>query len=356
MTDNRYPLIFDGHNDLLFRLHFMKEKNRHLKFLNGYDDGHLDLPRMRKGGFGGGFFAIYVPSDLKLSDLIKEMSKPQYDVELPPEIPFEEALPVAISMASDLLRIERDSQGQVKICHSAKDIRKCLKDGVLAIIMHMEGAEAIGEDFSGLEVLYQAGLRSIGPVWSRPTRFGHGVPFRFPSTGDTGPGLPELGKELVRQLNDRKMVVDLAHLNEKGFWDVAKISDAPLIATHSNVHAICPHSRNLTDKQLAAIKESGGVVGLNFATSATRPDGQSTAQSGIDIMLRHMDHLIEHLGIDGVAIGSDFDGATISNEIVDVAGLPNLREAMRANGYDEETMIKLCHGNWLDVLERTFGK
>ncbi len=355
MNNNQLPLIFDGHNDVLLRLYKKGGKHVHRKFLNGDNKGHLDLPRMRKGGFGGGFFAIYVPSDLSLDELIQEMSKPQYDVPLPDEIPFKDALPVAIKQAAILARIERESEGKVKICRNAEEIRQCLNCGVLAVLMHMEGAEAIGEDFSGLDVLYNAGLRSLGPVWSRPTRFGNGVPFRFPGSPDTGPGLPELGKELVRLCNHYKIVVDLAHLNEAGFWDVAKISTAPLIATHSNAHAICPHSRNLTNAQLAAIRDSGGMVGLNFATSAVRTDGQSSADTKIEEMLRHFDHLIEHLGIDGVAIGSDFDGATISGEIKDVTGLTNFRTAMRANGYDEATMVKLCHGNWLNVLERTFG-
>lgn len=324
-------------------------------FLNGDGKGHLDLPRIKEGGMGGGFFAIYIPSELNLDDLIAQMSDQQYDIALPDEVPFEQALLVAISMAADLIRIENASSGRAKICRTAREIRTCLDTGIFAMIMHMEGAEAIGEDFSGLEVMYEAGLRSIGPVWSRPTRFGHGVPFRFPSSPDTGPGLTGPGKEFVRLCNAKNILFDLSHLNEAGFWDVAKISDTPLVATHSNAHAICPHSRNLTDKQLAAIRESGGLVGVNFATSATRSDGQSIPETTIAQMLLHFDYLIEKLGIDGVAIGSDFDGATISSEIGDVTGLTVLRDAMRANGYDEETMIKLCHGNWLNVLERTLG-
>jgi membrane dipeptidase len=355
MDNNQLPLIFDGHNDVLLKLFNMKDNNSHHKFLDGYDEGHLDLPRMRKGGFGGGFFAIYIPSDLDLASLMAEMSKPQYDIALPEEIPFETALPIAVAKAAILSRIERESGGAVKICTNSAQLRQCFETNTLAIIMHVEGAEAIGEDFSGLEVLYRAGLRSVGPVWSRPTRFGHGVPFRFPASPDTGPGLTDLGKELVKVCNEFKIVVDLAHLNEAGFWDVAKLSDAPLIVTHSNAHALCELTRNLTDRQLAAVRDSGGVVGLNFATSAIRADGQSTSETAIEEMIRHLDYLIEHVGIDGVAMGSDFDGATISDEIVDVSGLPALRKKMRQAGYDEATMKKLCHENWFDVLERTFG-
>ncbi len=354
--NNKHPLIFDGHNDLLLRLHLLREKNAHLNFLHGDGKGHLDMPRIAKSGFGGGFFAIYIPSDLNLEDLIKEMSGPQYDVSLPDEILFEEALPVAVSMAADLLRIEKDSNGTAKICHTSTQIKDCLDNNILAMVMHMEGAEAIGEDFSGLDVLYEAGLRSLGPVWSRPTRFGHGVPFRFPASPDTGPGLTEAGKELLRICNEKNILFDLAHLNEAGFWDVAALSDAPLIATHSNAHAICPHSRNLTDAQLNAIADSNGLVGLNFATSATRTDGQSTAATPISEMLRHLDYLIEKLGVEGVALGSDFDGATISDDIKDVTGLENLRKAMRENGYDEDTMNKICHENWLNVLARVWGE
>lgn len=356
MDNNQTPLIFDGHNDVLLKLYMSGRDDAHEIFLNGDERGHLDLPRMRQGGFGGGFFAIYIPSDLNLRELMAEMSKPQYHVKLPDEIPYEQGLPVAVAMAAILARIERYGDGALKICRNARELRDCFASGTLAAIMHVEGAEAIGEDFSGLEVLYNAGLRSIGPVWSRPTRFGHGVPLAFPSSPDTGPGLTDLGKELVAVCNQFKMVIDLSHLNEAGFWDVAKLSQAPLIATHSNAHALSAHSRNLTDRQLHAIRDSGGVVGLNFATSAIRSDGKSTPDTSIEDMLRQLDYLMEQLGVKGVALGSDFDGAVVSGEIKDAAGLGNLRAKMRSHGYDEALMKQLCHDNWFHVLEGTFGE
>ncbi len=354
MNKNRYPAIFDGHNDVLLRLFNMQDQACHKRFIKGDDAGHLDLPRMQKGGFGGGFFAIYVPSPMDRDDRYEEMNNPPYDLPLPAEIPVEEALPYVLSMAAILMRIERQSKGQAMICRTGSDVATCLETGKLAMIMHIEGAEVIDDDFNALEVLHAAGLRSVGPVWSRPTRFAHGVPFRFPGSPDTGDGLTDLGKALIGALNRLNMVIDLSHINEKGFWDVAKISNAPLIATHSNAHAICPHTRNLTDRQLAAIRESGGMVGVNFATAFIRPDGQMRSDTTIEAMLRHMDHLIEHVGIDGVGFGSDFDGAMIPEGIGDVTGLITLREVMRRNGYDEEAMTRLCHGNWLRVLKQTF--
>lgn len=355
MSQNQLPLIFDGHNDFLLRLHMMQTDDAHMSFVNGREQGQLDLARMREGGFGGGFFAIFVPSPSKKGFLrYEEMNKPAYELPLPDEISIEDALPVVLSMAAILSRMEKTANGAAKICLNAQDVRDCLDSNTIAMIMHIEGAEAIDDDFNSLEVLYNAGLRSVGPVWSRPTRFAHGVPFKFPSSPDTGPGLTDLGKELIRVCNHFNMVIDLSHLNEKGFWDIAKISDAPLIATHSNAHDICSHARNLTDKQLAAIRESDGMVGVNFACAFIREDGKMRADTGLEQLLRHMDHLIEHVGIDRVGFGSDFDGAMVPEDIKDVAGLTNMRVAMRQHGYDEETMTKLCHGNWLRVLEKTF--
>jgi membrane dipeptidase len=347
--------IFDGHNDVLLRL--MRGKIQpEQAFLEGDNIGHLDWPRMKEGGFVGGFFAVYVPSDSVAVDVDALMTQSRYDVPLPATLALAPSQQVTLHMASLLIRIERASKGEVKICRTAADIRHCIDNGRLAAILHIEGAEGIDPDLHMLDVLYESGLRSIGPVWSRPNIFGHGVPFRYPSTPDTGPGLTDRGLDLVRACNRLKIMIDLSHLNEKGFWDVARLSDAPLVATHSNAWEICQHSRNLNDKQLAAIRESRGMVGVNFATSFIRPDGQRNDDTPLEEMIRHMDHLIEHVGVDGVGLGSDFDGATIPAEIGDVRGLPRLVDAMRRHGYDEATLRKLCYENWVNVLERTWGR
>jgi membrane dipeptidase len=230
-----------------------------------------------------------------------------------------------------------------------------MRHKALACVMHIEGAEAIDPDFRMLDVLHAAGLRSLGIVWSRPNIFGYGVPFTFPGSPDTGPGLTDLGKDLVRACNRLRIMIDLSHLNEKGFWDVAATTSAPLVATHSNVHAICPTPRNLTDRQLDAIRESGGVVGLNYAAAFLRPDGAMNADTDLEVMLRHLDAMIERLGEDGVALGSDFDGAVIPKAIGDAAGLPNLVAAMRRHGYGAPLVRKITSANWLGLLDRTWG-
>ena len=256
---------------------------------------------------------------------------------------------------SAALRLERLSEGRFRIARSAKDIARARRDGAMAAIFHIEGAEAIGPDLAELDLFHAAGLRSLGPVWSRPNIFGHGVPFRFPSPPDTGPGLTEAGKRLVRRCNELKILVDLSHLNEKGFRDVARINDAPLVATHSNAHSICASSRNLTDRQLAVIAESKGLVGLNYAVAFLRPDGAYRSETPLDIMVRHLAFLVEKLGEDGVGLGSDFDGAMIAREIGDVAGLQNLVEAMLKAGFGRPLVRKICHANWVGLLARTWG-
>ena len=346
--------VFDGHNDFLLRL-LRTPENRETIWLKGEGKGHLDLPRMKAGGFAGGFFAVYIPSPEAHDspDYEAIMDAPPYDLPLPDLIGAEASQPVAAAMIGHLMWMERT--GTLAICRSVADIRNAMAAGKIAAILHFEGAEPIGEDLDALHLWHAAGLRSLGPVWSRPTVFGHGVPFRFPGTPDSGPGLTEAGKRLVGECNALKIMIDLSHLNEAGFNDVAALSDAPLVATHSNAHAITPSTRNLTDRQLAMIAESDGMVGLNFATVFLREDGRKSTFDGWDPILRHLDHLIGRLGEDRVGLGSVFDGATVPADIEDVAGLPRLIAALRSHGYDDALLAKLAHKNWLALLERTWG-
>lgn len=347
--------VFDGHNDLLLRL-FQAPERREDIWLTGEGKGHLDLPRMRAGGFVGGFFAIYVPSPQvgDVVDWLTLMDSPPYSLPMPPLMDHLAAQPAALSMAAHMMWMESASAGQFRICRDLACLNDSLARGVIAGVMHMEGAEAIDPDLTALHQFHALGLRSLGPVWSRPTIFGHGVPFTFPGTPDTGPGLTEAGKRLVRECNALGVMLDLSHLNAAGFDDVAAISDAPLVATHSNAWAITPSSRNLTDRQLTMIRESGGMVGLNFATVFLREDGRENPGIGWEPMLRHLDYLITALGEDHVGFGSDFDGATVPAPLADVAGLPRLTAAMQAHGFGDALMRKLCCDNWLALLGRVW--
>jgi membrane dipeptidase len=347
--------MFDGHNDVLLRLYRRGGTEGCRAFLDGEEKGHLDLPKAVEGGFAGGLFAVFVPSN-KAGSTASGVPSPDVatDVSMAPAVDLVTARTVVFRMVSLLLQIERESQGRVRICRTVCEIQQCIEAGVLAPVLHIEGAEAIDADFELLHVLHAAGLRSLGPVWSRPNAFGHGVPFAFPSSPDTGPGLTDVGKDLVRTCNRLGILVDLSHLNERGFWDVAAISDTPLVATHSNAHALSPHSRNLTDKQLAAIRDSGGMVGANFATAFLRPDGARDAETSIEVVVDHIEYMLEHVGEDGVGLGSDFDGAKMPSGLGNAAELPNLVGAMSARGFDQQLIEKVCFKNWLRVLGRTW--
>lgn len=350
---NMHP-VFDGHNDTLLDLYLSKPGSGR-SFLIQSERGHLDLPRARKGGFGGGFFAIFPrhPSYVMEDNLI--ITKMGYEVRLAPALDPVYAQQLTFAVAAHLFRLEAESAGQIKVVRTCDELVKCLDEGILAVILHFEGAEAIDPELDALEVFYQAGLRSLGIVWSRPNAFGHGVPFKFPHSPDTGPGLTDAGRELVRACNRLGIMLDLSHLNERGFWDVARLSNAPLVATHSNVHAICPSTRNLTDKQLTVIKESEGMVGLTFEVANLREDGHNDPHTPLEVLVRHIDYLVERLGIDCVGFGSDFDGGiTLPQEMGDVTGLPKLLIALRQHGYDDIALRKLAHENWIRVLRRTW--
>jgi membrane dipeptidase len=306
---------------------------------------------------GGGFFVLFVPPDpfiqpLKRDEVIK--TSMGYEVPLAPAIDLAYAQRTTMAMMASLCGLEGDSEGQFKVVRTVDELTTCLHEEVLAAILHFEGAEAIDPGLDALEVFYQAGLRSLGIVWSRPNVFAHGVPFGFPRSPDTGPGLTDAGRELVRACNRLGIMLDLSHLNEQGFWDVVELSDAPLVATHSNAHTLCPTTRNLTDKQLHAINDFEGIFGWNLVVTDLRNDECNDADIPLDVMVRHIDYLVEHLGIDCVGLGTDFDGATIPQEIRDVTGLPKLIAALREHGYDDATLRKLAYENWVRVLGKTW--
>jgi membrane dipeptidase len=150
-------------------------------------------------------------------------------------------------------------------------------------------------------------------------------------------------------------MIDVSHLNERGFWDVAALSPSPLVATHSNSHELSASSRNLTNEQLLAIRDSGGMVGLNYATGFLRSDGRWDSLTDISVMVRHVEHLVRYAGEDSVGLGSDFDGARIPAVIGNVTGVSKLLDALVEAGFGAGLVAKIAQGNWLRVLERTWS-
>jgi len=339
-----YPPIFDGHNDTI--LSIMRTGR---SFFERTAEGHIDLPRALDGRLGGGFFAVFVPTPQPAATGANAGGVPAG-----PELAS--AQHEARATLDRLLEIAAASQERVKVVRSAADVQAYLDGGTFAMLLHLEGAEPLDPDGRALAEFYAAGVRSVGLTHARRNSFATGVPTRtFPSTPDIGPGLTDAGKALVRQLNERKVLIDLSHINERGFWDVAKFSDAPLVATHSNAHACSQSPRNLTDRQLDAVRDTGGIAGLNFAVGFLREDGARNADTPIGRMVDHIEYMVKRMGIDHVGLGSDFDGTTVPAELRDAAGLPKLVAALQARGYMDGDLGKLLRDNWIRVLRETWG-
>lgn len=351
VDEHRKIAIFDGHNDAVQHIAEYREGGR--DFLARSDNGHLDLVRAREGGMVGGLFAMFAkPERPPEGDFTRTADG--YKVRL--------AEPLDPAYARDRIRAQLDAlnrvvdrgAGQLRWARSVDEIEAGVRDGAFVMVLHMEGAEAIDSNLDNLEELYASGLRSLGPVWSRPNIFGHGVPFAYPRSPDIGPGLTASGKELVSACNRLGIMIDVSHLNERGFWDVAALTNAPIVATHACAHAVCASTRNLTDRQLDAVCESDGVVGFNLSVCDVRPDAHLDADTPLDTVVDHLVYLVERLGEDQVALGSDFDGAMTPRPVQDASCLPRLIEGLRNRGFGETTLRKIALENWLRVFRVTW--
>jgi membrane dipeptidase len=339
--------VFDGHNDAITR-------EDAALIAEGRPDGHLDLPRMRAGGMRGGIFAVFTPSP-------GEEWNENTGVDGVTEVAYAEsvgqatAAGYATGAAGRLFALER--AGHLRIARSIADIDAARDaDGLPVAVLHHEGAEAIDDGLEALELWRAAGLRSLGPVWSRANSFASGVPFRWPSSPDTGPGLSESGRALVRRCGQLGILADLSHLNEAGFWDVARIGPGPLVASHSGAHALCQTSRNLTDAQLDEIARTGGLVGIVYACPFLRADFADDADTPLSLIAEHARYVADRIGVEHVALGSDFDGATIPAELGGVDGLPKLLAALSDCGFSVAEIDAIAWSNWRRVLAAWWGE
>jgi membrane dipeptidase len=339
--------VFDGHNDALTSEH-------HQRLVSGSDDGHLDLPRMRAGGLRGGIFSVFTPSPEAAREPVPR-SDSGFEFPLPAPVEHQAAAADATAVAGRLLALAR--RGELRLGLAPSDLDAAYADdGPPLAVLHLEGAEAIDPELEALDLWYAAGLRSLGPVWSRPNAFGHGVPFVSPSSPDTGPGLTGAGRALVRRCAELGILLDLSHLNEAGFWDVAALEPGPLVATHSGAHALCASSRNLTDGQLDAIGSTGGLVGIVFACPFLRRDFANDADTPLALVAGHARYVADRIGVEHVALGSDFDGATIPAELGDASGLPRLLDALGEAGFGASEVRAIAWDNWRRVLGQWWSR
>ncbi len=363
------PAFFDGHNDTLLRLHLADSDVE--PFFSGRR-GHLDLPKARAGGFGGGFFAVFVPnpSDEDLLDLVDDkgskgaVGKPaklpwsRDNAPYSPPVDAETAVRIATEVMDLAERLVSVGKGRIVWMKDSSDLDQAERAfrsmphdiDAVRLVLHFEGAEPIRSDLSNLEHWYSRGLRSLGLVWSRRNDFAAGVPFRYPSTPDHFDGLTAAGKDLVRACDELGILLDLAHLNERGFWDVSRTSTKPLVVTHAGALSVCPSSRNLTDDQIRAIGDSDGVVGVNLHCGDLRTDGRLNSDTPLEVVIQHIETMVGLAGPRHVALGSDFDGALMPRCLSDASKLPTLLSGLKDRGWKDDALAAFAYGNWLRAL------
>lgn len=341
-------MIFDGHNDLLTRLWLSSAEDPVYEFIHGSLAGHLDLNRCRQAGWMGGLFSIFLPP---FAYLQKHHPEKLFDLSAP-DFTAQQIIEICCRQVELAQQLQQRSEGQIQICSSIKQVMACIEDQQLAILLHLEGAEVLEYAPELLDQFYQQGLRSIGPLWNRKSVFGDGLNAAFPHSPDTGLGLTEQGKQLIQNCADKGMIIDVSHMNERAFWDTVEIIRQPIVATHSNVHALCPQARNLTDRQLQAIQQSHGMVGVNFDVAFLRSDGQRNIDTSLDVIIDHLDYLIEHLGEDHVGFGSDFDGCLLPNALSGVHDMQVLIERMQQRHYSNTLIEKISYQNWFKVINQ----
>ncbi len=309
--------ILDLHCDLPSAL--IQEGRDHL---GPRSSGHIDLQRAATGGLRGLFAVAFV-----------------HDKETAPR-----ACALAQLRLSEALA--RRHEGDVVRARCAADLDRAWDEGKLALFSGIENGKALEGSIAALEEMYGLGARYLGVVWNGDNELGRGC-------ANARGGLTEFGRAAVRRACELGMLIDTAHLNPDGFWEVAEMGLGPLFNSHSNARAQRDHKRNLDDAQLRALGQSGGVLGLNFYPPFLVEHGPARLED----LLRHLEHVLDVAGPEAVALGSDFDGIDRSlEEIPDCAAYPRLFDFLRARGYSEELLTALAHGNALRVVRAALDR
>jgi len=311
--------IFDGHCDVLWKLW---EKDR--DFYNQHVDLHVHYANMKKAEVKVQTFAIYIPEKVKKS----------------------ERFSTALTMV-DLFyeKVIKDQSCMVPIL-GTEDLLKVKDSAKRGGFLSLEGAEALEGSLRNLRILYRLGVRSLGLTWNHRNEAGDGCGVENPA------GLSQFGKELISEANRLGMVIDVSHLGEPGFWEVAQLSSYPIIASHSNCRAIFDHPRNLTDDQIRKLISMRGVIGLTFV-----PQFVSNKESvTITDFIKHIEHILALGGEDHLAFGSDFDGIDQTIQGLNNQGdYVHLREIL-AQHFTTTQLNKWFWGNWqrvfLEVLKK----
>ncbi len=282
--------------------------------------GHVDLPRMREGGMGAQFFGLVSLPVARHSQGLARVIDEQID-----------ALEAATFRNPKAL----------KIVTRASEIEACKKDGAIAALLGIEGAHALEGDIDRIAAFAKRGVRYLGISHFSAN---HAA---FPAYGrgkNDAEGLTPFGRKLVAKCEDEDVLVDLAHINRKGFLDACEMARKPPIVSHTGVLGVYEHWRNIGDDQLRAVAEKGGVVGVIFCPKFLGGDG-------LGPVVHHMKHILDIVGEDVPALGSDWDGFIVpTSDLKDPLGLPLLTDALLQAGISERVVGKILRENVMRVL------
>lgn len=234
----------------------------------------------------------------------------------------------------------------VAFAHNYDDIRKNWEKGLSSAILTVEDGRMVDGKMENLKMLYEQGVRAIALTWNFSNCFG------YPNSEDKNimqKGLTDFGKDALAEMNQRGILIDVSHLSDGGFYDVALLSKKPFIASHSNCRALTPHSRNMTDDMIRTLAEHGGVAGLNFYSEFvnSRRDGVTSVED----LVAHVMHFIKIGGEDCIGIGTDYDGIENVPEISNPTQMLLLFDALQKKGITPRQLDKLASKNVLRVIK-----
>lgn len=281
------------------------------------NNGQFDLERAEQAGIKLQFFAMFTHPD-----------EPNRTLRL---------------VLKQLLKFNQEMEANkdlIKQIRTYTDISATNQAGKIGAVLHLEGAECLGDDLDIFYLLYGAGLRSVGLTWNARNQFASGV-----SEGDADGGLSKLGRKLTEAMDHWGVIMDLSHMSKKSFYDTMEYYSKPLLVTHANSFSLCPHPRNLDDEQLKSLAEHGGLIGITQVA-----DFVSLERKDHDAMIDHMVYIADLIGVEYLALGSDFDGADdmIINE---VGGYEFLPEMIQKRGFTAAETEKILFGNVLKNLK-----
>lgn len=319
---HRDSIIFDGHCDTLLEILSGK-----CKFNERSTEGHIDLPRLREGGVTAQVFAIYLEDQYLPAGAVKQTLR-----------------------LLDVLYLELTAHPDAfTLATQAADIEAAKRAGKVAAVVGLEGAEALEGDLGTLRMFYRLGVRLLTVTWSRRNQAADGV-----GEARTGGGLTNFGLQMVEECNKLGILLDISHLAPAGVRDVLEASSQPVIASHSNAYALCAHARNLSDEQLLAVAQKGGVVCVVFVPSFITTDRK---EASLEKLLDHIDHIVRVAGIEHVGLGSDFDGFSPPPPVglEDVTCLPGITAGLVQRGYSEADVRKVLGENLMRVFRQVAG-